>query len=186
MTGLLPKKQNQKTMENKIQKITHGSCNGLQITRISNDGELSLYSGDLLTKNGSAAIAGKIAVAFGGEKGMSQQKIALLLEMMIDEGFTVDRANDTVKHVIKSHIAWGCEPPIGAFISYDKKVKLFHHNEIGGFRQPDWKEVNMVRIEGVSACWSAKGQVFYARKSDIARYGMTVATPKELGQDWVD
>ena len=168
------------------QKITHGSCSGLQITRISSDGELSLYAGALLTRQESAKIAGRLAIAFGGDKGMSQQKIALLLEMMIDDGFTVDRANDAVKHVIKSHTAWGCEPPIGAFMSFDRRVKLLSNGEIGGYNQPDWPDVHMVRIEGISACRSAQGKVFFARKSDIAKYGLTVAEPKQLGQDWKD
>lgn len=145
-----------------------------------------MYGGALLTRQESAKIAGRLAVAFGGDKGMSQQKIALLLEMMIDEVFTVDRANDAVKHVIKSHTAWGCEPPIGAFLQYDRKVKLYSHGEIGGFNQPDWKDVDMVRIEGISACKSAKGQIFWAKKSDIARHNITVAQPKPLGQDWKD
>lgn len=145
---------------------------------------MSLYVGDLLTKQESAKIAGKIAVAFGKE--MSQQKIALLIEMMVDDGFTVERANDAVTSVIRSHISWACEPPIGAFLQYDRKVKLYCHSEVGGFNQPDWKDVDMVRIDGVSACKSAKGQIFWAKKSDIARHGMTVAQPKQQGQDWID
>ena len=32
--------------------------------------------------------------------------------------------------MIKSHIAWGVEPPVGAFIQYDRRVKIYTYNEI--------------------------------------------------------
>jgi hypothetical protein len=64
--------------------------------------------------------------------------------------------------------------------------KLYTSQEIGGFNQPQWPEVEMVRIEGMSACRSAKGLVMYARKSDILTHNLTRAAPKPTGQDWPD
>jgi hypothetical protein len=40
------------------------------------------------------------------------------------------RGCKTVKRVIKQHIAWGKEPPIGAFIQYDRRVKCITAGEL--------------------------------------------------------
>ena len=63
---------------------------------------------------------------------------------------------------------------------------FYTSNEIGGFNQPDWREVDMVRLEGRSCCKSAKGKVLYAKKSDIQKHSLTSALPKLQGEDWID
>jgi hypothetical protein len=64
--------------------------------------------------------------------------------------------------------------------------KLYTSQDIGGFNQPDWKDVQMVRLDGKSACRSANGGMLYARKVDVVAHGLTVAQPKISGQDWPD
>ena len=64
--------------------------------------------------------------------------------------------------------------------------KLYSVQEIGGFNQPTWHEVEMVRIEGKSACRSANGNILYARKIDVVTHNLARAAPKMRNQDWPD
>ena len=64
--------------------------------------------------------------------------------------------------------------------------KLYTSHDIGGYNMPQWADVDMIRIEGRSACRSAKGTILYARKADVIMHGLTVAQPKLVGQDWPD
>jgi len=67
---------------------------------------------------------------------------------------------------------------------YDPRYRLFTPQEVD--RAGIWKEVSIVRIEGVSACQSAKGKVLMAFNSDIEKFGLTKREPKQHGQDWPD
>lgn len=144
--------------------------------------EISLYHG-YRTQEGLYRATAKIKKAF---PAWSVDQAEMLADRFADNGFTDDRMMAAVNHVIDSYDGYGKLPNIANFIQFDKRCKIYSHGEIGGFNQPDWTDVDMVRIEGVSACKSAKGQIFWAKKSDIARYGMTVAQPKQQGQDWPD
>ncbi len=149
-------------------------------------GELSLYEGKLLDEHTSAKLVLDVITAFR----YSQHKAKLLLEMMADEKFTNERAVDAVKHVMKEHVAWGQEPPIGAFIKFDQKCKIFSIQQMNalvhkGEYQP--QDFAIVRIEGVSACRSAAGKLpLFALKADIDRYKLTTREPIYSGQEWPD
>lgn len=68
--------------------------------------------------------------------------------------------------------------------SYDSRYRLFTPKEVD--KAEIWKEVSIVRIEGLSACRSANGKVLMAYDSDIERFGLTKRQPKPVGQDWPD
>jgi hypothetical protein len=149
-------------------------------------GELSLYEGKLLDEQISAKLVLDIVTAFG----YSQHKVKLLLELMANEQFTNERAIDAVKHVMKTHVAWGQEPPIGAFIQFDKKCKIFTIPQMNavvhkGDYQP--QDFAIVRIDGVSGCRSAAGKMpLFALKVDIVRFNLTARDPIYTGQEWPD
>jgi hypothetical protein len=149
--------------------------------------ELLAYRDRQLDKSTGKELATRVAVAF---PEMSPAKAMILIEMMIDDGFTEQRARDAVKHVIKQHIAWGKEPPIGAFIQYDRRVKCITAGELTTLQQDGkarWDDYAIVRVEGVSACRSAGNKpVLFARIADIEQYGLTRRDPKTYGQDWPD
>lgn len=149
--------------------------------------ELRVYTDGALDKATGKELATRVAVAF---PEMSPAKAMILIEMMIDEGFSEDRARDSVKHVIKQHTAWGKEPPIGAFIQYDRRVKLLTAGELTALANDGkarWDDYAIVRIEGVSACRSAEGKpALLARIADIEQYGLTRREPKQYGYEWPD
>jgi hypothetical protein len=149
--------------------------------------ELRVYTDGALDKATGKELATRVAVAF---PEMSPAKAMILIEMMIDEGFSEDRARDSVKHVIKQHTAWGKEPPIGAFIQYDRRVKLLTAGELTSMQIAGtavWDEYAIVRIEGVSACRSAgRRPVLLARRADIERYRLVSREPRAHGQEWPD
>jgi hypothetical protein len=149
--------------------------------------ELCVYCDKKLDKATGKELATRVAVAF---PEMSPAKAMILIEMMIDESFTEQRARDAVKHVIKQHVAWGKEPPIGAFIQYDRRVKLMTAGELTTLANDGkarWDDYAIVRIDGVSACRSAGNKpVLFARIADIEQYGLTRRDPKTYGQDWPD
>ena len=67
---------------------------------------------------------------------------------------------------------------------YDPRYRLFTPKEVD--RAGIWKEVSIVRIEGMSACRSAKGKVLMAFDTDIEKFGLCRREPKQHGQDWPD
>lgn|GEM_PF-1875805 len=149
--------------------------------------ELSVYTGRVLDKSIGKELATRVAVAF---PEMSPAKAMLLIEMMIDEQFTEQRGQDAVKQVVKQHVAWGKEPPIGAFISYDRRAKLYTGSEIQKLHDDGaarWSDFAIARIEGVSGCRSAGPKpVRFIRRVDAEMYSITTTEPKEQGKDWKD
>ncbi|NTV01919.1 MAG: hypothetical protein HGB04_03925 [Chlorobiaceae bacterium] len=98
---------------------------------------------------------------------MSEPKIRLLIEMLIDEKFSEQRAIDAVKHVIKQHTAWGKEPPIGAFIQYDRRIKILTYAEIT-------KQSNEGSLSWDDYCAVDVGldKPRWALIEDVTRYGL--------------
>lgn len=117
----------------------------------------------------------------------------------LDEGFTqaeidavlddIERSTEQIKSVpglmrswLKKRRANGRKPP-GTTIE-GIPCPLLTHAEVNQGNL--WKQVSLVRIEGVSACLSANGKVLYARNSDIEQFGLTRREPKAVGEDWPD
>ena len=71
----------------------------------------------------------------------------------------------------------------GSF-AYDLRYRLFTPSEVD--KAQLWKEVSIVRIEGVSACRSSNGKVLMALNADIEQFGLTRREPKPVGVDWED
>jgi len=80
-----------------------------------------------MTKQDSPHIILKVLTAF---PTMQKGQVQMLVEMMIDEGFTRQRAMDSVSHVIKTYQGWDKNPNIANFILYNKRIKAYTYQEI--------------------------------------------------------
>lgn len=67
---------------------------------------------------------------------------------------------------------------------HDPRYRLYTHSEVDKGQM--WKDVSIVRIEGLSACRSANGNVLWALITDIEKYGLIRREPKGIGLDWPD
>lgn len=90
---------------------------------------ISLYDDELLTPQQAAIEATKMAAIFNIRNDV---KVTMMAEIMLEEGWTVKRAKDAVKHVLKSNIyntaEKGLEP--GVILEYDKRMKLYTQDEV--------------------------------------------------------
>lgn len=84
---------------------------------------MSLYRGDLVTKENMAKNTLKIRKAF---PSLPVEFYDVLLEMVKDEGFTDERFDDAVNHVIRTCVF--PTPTVANFISYDQKIKIYDYD----------------------------------------------------------
>ena len=136
--------------------------------------ELAIYTDKPLGKLAGKELATRVAVAF---PEMTPAKAMLLIEMMIDEGFSEQRSMDAVKHVIKQHVAWGKEPPIGAFIQFDRRVKLLSYRELNTRHDKGeiaWSDYEPIDVGLEKPRW--------AKREDVLRYNLTKWMVKQQQQ----
>ena len=81
----------------------------------------------MMTKQDSPNIILKVLTAF---QTMQKGQVQMLVEMMIDEGFTKQRAIDSVYHVVKNYQGWDKNPNIANFIQFDKRIKAYTYQEL--------------------------------------------------------
>lgn len=127
-------------------------------------GELVLYTDDLLDDISVAQLSLRVLTAF---PTMKKGQVQLLIEMMIEEGFTVQRAKDAVNHVIRTYQGWDKNPNIANFIGFDRRVKTYTHAEVAdnnlwdsmmmidvGLDRPRWAMIEDVQRHGIKR-WDA-------------------------------
>jgi hypothetical protein len=90
----------------------------------------------------------------------------ILADRIKENGFCDDRLNDSINHVIDNCIY--PQPTIAQFISYDKKVKLYNHNDIVKMLtdNPDsFKSYRPVKVNKLN-------RPMYTHINDIEMYGL--------------
>ena len=120
--------------------------------------EISVYK-DELTKEGVALNCAKILSAF---RGTDEMFTDLLTESLKRNNFTNERFSDAVNYVIDN-----CpypKPSIADFVSFDKKVKLYSHEEASG--------LGMSRFVSVRVNENQTKPLWASRK-DFELYGLT-------------
>ena len=127
------------------------------------DSSLAVYTGALLTKRAAAEIILKVQTAF---PEMSSARVQLLIEMMIDEGFTADRARDAVKNVIKTY-TWDKNPNIARFISFDRRVEALTYQAL--CTKHDKGEVSWDDYEPIDI---GLNKPRWAKKEDVLQYDL--------------
>lgn len=107
---------------------------------------MTIYEGHVITQNEELEVGAMIMIAFGD---MKVEKVKMITDMMRDEGYTKQKAIDSVKTVIKEHRAWGHEPNIGNFFGYLGSIKILTYAEItsgadqGKLSWDDYQPVNV-------------------------------------------
>lgn len=109
---LLPEVQ--KLMQSSMQSTMQRGCN-----------EISIYAGELATKEQIKSEVKKLIAAF---PEVTSDFIILLAERISDNKFTAQRVKDAINHIIDNSPYK--RPAIADIISFDRKVKLFTHSEI--------------------------------------------------------
>lgn len=93
----------------------------------NNDGEtsISVYSGKAATPKEVAVGMKRLKVAF---PKMGNEFFNLLAERVVDNGFTSDRLNHAINHVLDNFQYK--ELNISDIIRFDRRVRLYTHNEV--------------------------------------------------------
>ena len=87
--------------------------------------EVSVYSGDPATKEQVLSESKKLIAAF---PEVTTDFVILLTERLIDNQFTATRVRDAINHTIDTSPYR--RPAIADIISWDRKVKLYTHQEV--------------------------------------------------------
>ena len=120
--------------------------------------EVSLYVGDLPTKDELRIASNRLAIAF---PKMSKEFFALLNEFVITQGFTAQRLSDAVNHTIANFRYK--ELNISDIVSFDKRIPLYTGMEVykmrNAFPHPDFKLKEL------------DGNRFWILKSDLVKNG---------------
>ena len=119
-----------------------------------------------MTKQDSPHIILKVLTAF---PTMRKGQVQMLVEMMIDEGFTRQRAMDSVYHVVKTYEGWDKNPNIANFIKFDKTTRIYTHSEI--CTAHDKYELAMSDYDPVDV-GQKDGKVRFVRRDDVEKFNL--------------
>lgn len=125
-------------------------------------GEMVVYTDDLLDQVSTAQLSLRILTAF---PTMKKQQVQLMIEMMIEEGFTTQRSKDAVNNVIKSYKGWDKNPNIANFIGFDRRIKTLTYKELNYLHDEGrvvWDDYEAVDVGLDKPRW--------AKKEDIERH----------------
>lgn len=86
---------------------------------------ISLYNGDVAEKSEVITEVKKLVAAF---PDITNDYIIVLVDRMVQNGFTKKRVTDAVNHVIDNYEYK--RPPIAKIISFDKKMRVYTYSEI--------------------------------------------------------
>jgi len=98
---------------------------------------------------------------------MQKGQVQMLVEMMIDEGFTRQRAMDSVSHVIKTYQGWDKNPNIANFIQWDKRIKIYTYWELdtkdrkGELIEKDYERIDL-----------GHDKPRFARREDVEKFNL--------------
>lgn len=146
-------------MQNRLSKVGQG----LRL-KTASDGtsSISLYTG-ILTDKGVLTSLKKLQVAFPKQ---SKEFFNILTERLAANGFTDERLRDAVNNVIDNFQYK--ELNISDVVKFDKRVKLYSYDEISD------------RTSEFQIVAHNRGHLFWAKRSDIALYGIPVTDIEEL------
>jgi hypothetical protein len=117
-----------------------------------------------MTKQDSPHIILKVLTAF---PTMQKGQVQMLVEMMIDEGFTRQRAIESVFHVVKTYEGWDKNPNIANFIQWDKRIKVYTYGELS--TRHDKGELVFSDYEPIDL---GHDKPRFAKSDDVAKYNL--------------
>ena len=136
--------------------------NILPLTQNNDFFEISVYKDQLTTPEIIQSTI-RLKKAF---PTLSKEFFDIFSERIKENNFTDNRLKDSINHVIDNCIY--PQPTIAQFITYDKKVKLYNHNDIVKMLSdnPDsFKSYRPVKVNKLS-------RPMYAHINDIEMYGL--------------
>ena len=121
---LLPEAAN--SMRLSVQSLSQRDCN-----------ELSIYAGDVATKEQVLGESKKLIAAF---PEVTTDFVILLTERLIENQFTSQRVRDAINHVIDTSPYK--RPMVADIISWDKKVRLYTYDDVQSQCAPGYPAFN--------------------------------------------
>ena len=123
---------------------------------------VSSYTGELTPINVTENMK-KILIAF---PTLKKEYFDLLMKLVKEKGFSDERLNDAVIHVICTCIY--PQPTIANFLSYDMPIKIYNYMQIV-------TKVNQGESMGsYTAIDINKGKPFYALNEDVEKYNLKI------------
>lgn len=123
--------------------------------------EISIYHGEIANPTIIAQQSAKIQVAF---PNLDKLFFTILTERVIKNGFTEQRLKDATEYLIDNFKY--PKPSIAEIINFDKKLKLYSHNEVVILIEED-----KARFEDFHRHWI--GDVMYrVKKSEVEMFGL--------------
>ena len=146
--------------------------NSLEIsTSKKSDFEISIYSGELTNEITQIGML-KAKSAF---PALPNNFFLTLTDRIIANGFSDKRLIDAVNHVIDNHVY--PEPSIAEFISFDRKIKLYSHQDIlklveefGAVVWGDYESKKLSISGGMKTVWISK--------LELKKYNIDIETLK--------
>jgi hypothetical protein len=108
------------------------------------DGQyLTEYRGLVMSAHDIVEVSDKLLNSF---PDLTKEFVGMLVGLMVESGFTVERARDAIKHVCAT-----CEyprPTMAKFLGFDRSTKLYTYNEMNLFilNNHGYKTDNFERI----------------------------------------
>ncbi len=146
-------------MRNSSDKLVRASTGELLKTQPDGTKALSLYS-DMLTDVGIAKGIKKLQVSFPKQ---SAEFFNVLAERLIANGFTDKRLSDAVNNIVDNFQYK--ELNISDVIKFDKKIRLYDHNEYAN-------EATKIGGENFKIFKKINGKNYWAKISDIDKLGL--------------
>ena len=128
-------------------------------TQCSN--EISIYLGEIANPTIIAQQSAKIQVAF---PNLDKLFFTILTERLIKNGFTAQRFKDATEYLI-DHFKYP-KPSIAEIINFDKKLKLYSHNEVEILINED-----KARFDDFHRHW-INGVMYRVKKSEVEMFGL--------------
>lgn len=123
--------------------------------------EISIYHGEIASPTIIAQQSAKIQVSF---PNLDKLFFTILTERVIKNGFTEQRLKDATEYLIDNFKY--PKPSIAEIINFDKKLKLYSHNEVVILIEED-----KARFEDFHRHWI--GDVMYrVKKSEVEMLGL--------------
>lgn len=123
--------------------------------------EISIYHGEIANPTIIAQQSAKIQVAF---PNLDKLFFTILTERVIKNGFTEQRLKDATEYLIDNFKY--PKPSIAEIINFDKKLKLYSHNEVIILIEED-----KARFDDFHRHWI--GDVMYrVKKSEVEMFGL--------------
>lgn len=112
-------------LDNEEMKLMESFRQSLNQKESSSQSELSIYKGEIASKEEIKTEVKKLIAAF---PEVTNDFLIILIERLVENGFTKERVKDAIGHTIDTNPYK--RPSIADIISFDRKIRLYTYNEV--------------------------------------------------------